>query len=220
MDSAATTSIWAYVGITALLVLTPGMTTALVLRNTAEGGRRAGLLTALGVALGNSAWAVAAVVGMAALLTRQPGALTATRLAGVACLTWLGVRSVRRAWSIRCSPAGADGVLPPTLRRAPRDGTMVTEGMVTNVLNPSIPAFYLGTVTQFVAPGPGFVSTMALLGSIHVSMAFVCHSAYSIAFGRVAVAIASRGREWMLHAVTGLALIALAVQSVANLLGD
>ena len=218
MFSLATSSIWTYVGITALLVLTPGMSTALVLRNTAEGGRRAGLLTAVGIALGNSTWAVAAVVGLAALLIRQPSALTATRLAGVACLAWLGVRSVQRAWTIRFDQTAAGGVAPLPHRGAPRAGTMVAEGMVTNILNPSIPAFYLGTVSQFVTPGPGFVSTMALLGSIHVVMALVCHSAYSIAFGRAALALASRGREWVLHAVTGLALIALAAQSVANVL--
>jgi threonine/homoserine/homoserine lactone efflux protein len=216
----AIASIWAYVGITALLVLTPGMSTALVLRNTAEGGRRAGLLTAVGIALGNSAWAVAAVVGLATLLNRQPGALVATRLAGVACLLWLGLRSLRRAWTLWFHSTAEGVVAPPAHTRAPRDGTMVAEGMVTNVLNPSIPAFYLGTVTQFVAPGSGFVSTMALLGSIHVSMALMCHSAYSIAFGRVAVAVSSRGREWVLHGVTGLALIALAAQSVANVLVD
>ena len=93
---------------------------------------------------------------------------------------------------------------------------MIAEGMVTNLLNPSIPAFYLGTVAQFATPGLEFVSIMLLLGGIHVSMAFVCHSAYSVAFGRVAVALTSRGREWVLHAVTGLALIALASFSVVS----
>jgi len=217
MFSLTTAALWTYLGITALLVLTPGMSTALVLRNTAEGGRRAGLLTAAGIALGNSTWAVAAVVGLAALLNRHPSALTATRVAGIACLAWLGVRSLQRAWTLRFDRMAA-GSVPPPHRRAPRAGTMVGEGMVTNILNPSIPAFYLGTVSQFVAPGPGFVMTMALLGSIHVFMAFVCHSAYSIAFGRVVLALTSRGREWVLHAVTGLALIALAAQSTANVL--
>lgn len=219
MDAFAIPSIWTYVGITALLVLTPGMTTALVLRNTAEGGRRAGLLTAVGIALGNSTWAVAAVVGLATLLNRQPGALTATRLTGAACLAWLGIRSVRQAWTFRSDQTATNGPSLPRHKSAPGAVTMVAEGMVTNILNPSIPAFYLGTVSQFVAPGPGFVSTMALLGSIHVGMALVCHSVYSIAFGRVAVALGSRGRDWVLPAVTGLALIALAAQSAAHVLG-
>ncbi len=206
------TSLVAFVGLTALLVLTPGMSTAVVLRNTAEGGRAAGLATAFGIALGNASWAVAAGLGLGALLHRWPGALDTLRLGGAVCLTWLGAGSLRRAWTLR--RAAAEDAGPGAHTRAPGWPVFFGEGAVTNLLNPSIPIYYLGSVPQFIGRGDRFAGAFALLGGIHVVMAFLCHGAYAVAFGQVARELSSRGRAWILHAVTGAALIALAAASV------
>lgn len=209
-------SIVAFSGVAALLVLAPGMSTAVVLRNTAEGGKRAGLATALGIALGNTAWAVAAGAGLGVILSRAPGALDLIRVAGGLCLTWLGARSLGRAWALKSGQANRSAE-PAPHTRAPAAGTMMGEGAVTNLLNPSIPVFYAATVPQFIGATDSFAAGFFLLGAIHVSMAFACHSFYAVAFGQVATALADRGRAWVLHAATGAALIALAALSVRSL---
>ncbi|MDO8835121.1 MAG: LysE family translocator [Vicinamibacterales bacterium] len=209
-------SIVAFSGVAALLVLAPGMSTAVVLRNTAEGGKRAGLATALGIALGNTAWAVAAGAGLGVVLGNAPGALDVIRIVGGLCLTWLGARSLGRAWAVKSGQAhNGAGAAPRTRARAA--GTRVGEGAVTNLLNPSIPVFYAATVPQFIGTHDPFVTAFLLLGAIHVSMALACHSLYAVAFGQVATALAARGRAWVLHAATGAALIALAALSVRSL---
>jgi threonine/homoserine/homoserine lactone efflux protein len=188
------------------------MSTAVVLRNTAEGGRPAGVVTALGIALGNVTWATAAGMGLGALLHRWPGALETLRLFGALCLTWLGASSASRAWRLRHDRAAEPG--PVSHARTPGRLALFGEGAVTNLLNPSIPIFYIGSVPQFIGPGDRFAPAFALLGGIHVIMALACHSAYAVAFGRLARALSARGRAWVLHAVTGAALIGLAAASV------
>ena len=88
----------AYLTFTAILVVTPGSTTAVVVRNTLLGGRRAGLATALGAAAANTTHATLAGIGLSVLLTTFPHIVDVVRLGGAAYLAWLGVLSLGRAW--------------------------------------------------------------------------------------------------------------------------
>ena len=87
----------AYLTFTAVLVATPGSTTAVVVRNTLEGGRRAGLATALGAALANTTHATLAGVGLSILITTFPQIVFIVRVVGAVYLAWLGALSLRRA---------------------------------------------------------------------------------------------------------------------------
>lgn len=206
-------SVVAFVGLTMLLVLSPGLATAVVLRNTAEGGRRAGVLTALGIAGGNAFWGLSVGLGLGAVISRTPGAMTALQVGGAVLLTGLGVMSLRRAWAERRAGAVADAAL--AIRERPtHDTTMLVEGTLTNLMNAPVPIFYVATVPQFIDRGPGFTAAFFTLTAIHVSMAFVCHGAYAVAFGGLARAMAVRGRRWILHAITGAVLVALALMSM------
>ncbi|MDH4066212.1 MAG: LysE family transporter, partial [Acidobacteriota bacterium] len=98
----------AYLVVTFVLVITPGSTTAVVIRNTIEGGRRAGLTAALGAAVANSTHATLAGLGLWVLLGRWPALVDAIRLAGAAYLAWLGLLSLLRPWrALRSEPAAA-----------------------------------------------------------------------------------------------------------------
>ena len=126
MNGSDPSALAAYVSTTALLVLTPGSTTAVVIRNTLAGGGRYGLATAAGAAVGNTVHAVAAGVGLAWLLQRWPAAVMTLRLAGAAYLAWLGLSSLVQAWrgnrSLPIAPGGsarAGSAFPgPTSRSA------------------------------------------------------------------------------------------------------
>ncbi|MEW5982570.1 MAG: LysE family translocator [Acidobacteriota bacterium] len=208
---------WAgFVGIAALVVITPGMSTAVVLRNTAARGRAGGLLTATGIALGNSTWAVASAAGLAALLRQSPDALSMIRWGGAVCLAWLGARSLQQAWRLSRAAGGQPGATAAGARTpgAPSDGLMVGQGLVTNLLNPAVPLLYVGSIPLFVEPGPGFAAGFLALAFLHVAMAFVCHLGYSSAFDWLAGLLAAGRRTWILHAITGAALLLLAVQAL------
>jgi threonine/homoserine/homoserine lactone efflux protein len=208
---------WAgFVGIAALVVVTPGMSTAVVLRNTASRGLIGGLLTASGIALGNSTWAISSAAGLAAVLRESPDAVALIRMGGAVCLAWLGARSLQQAWRIRTpdTPAAVAAEAAAPASGVPSNWLMVGQGILTNLLNPAVPLLYVGSIPVFVPAGPGFVIGFLTLAFLHVGMAFVCHLGYSAAFNRLATALAGGRRAWVLHAVTGSALLLLALQAL------
>src|SRR5687767_2214138 len=87
----------AFLGISAIVIVTPGQDMALVMRNALLRGRRSGVLTAFGVATGLAAWAVATSLGLAALLVASESIFVAVKLAGAAYLVVLGLQALRGA---------------------------------------------------------------------------------------------------------------------------
>src|SRR6188472_648882 len=110
-------ALWAFVGIAALVIVTPGPDTALTIRNALLGGRAAGVATAAGVALGLAVWTVSASAGLAALLVASEPAFVAVKLAGAAYLVLLGATTLWHALRGRGRPTDDAGVrarhLPP-----------------------------------------------------------------------------------------------------------
>src|SRR6478672_8374301 len=90
-------ALWAFVGVAALVIVTPGPDTALTVRNALLGGRGAGVATAAGVALGLGVWTAAASAGLAALLVASEPAFIAVKLAGAAHLVLLGAQTLLHA---------------------------------------------------------------------------------------------------------------------------
>src|SRR5687767_7664329 len=88
----------AFLGIAALVIVTPGQDTALTIQNTLAGGRRGGVFTALGVVSGQLTWTLATSAGLAALLVASEPTFRALRLAGAAYLLYLGARSLVSAF--------------------------------------------------------------------------------------------------------------------------
>ena len=150
------------------LNLTPGADMTYVLARSIGQGRRAGVLSALGVALGSAVHTVAAAVGVSALLMQSQAAFLAIKYAGAAYLLFLAWKAVR-------SPAVvADGVEPP-----PVSGRRVfLEGALTNLLNPKVALFILAFLPQFTDPARGqvawqilFLGTLFNIGGTAVNIA-------------------------------------------------
>jgi threonine/homoserine/homoserine lactone efflux protein len=200
-------SLASYVLLTFVLVITPGATTAVVLRNTIKGGWRTGAATALGAALGNSTHAAAAGVGLALLFQRWPIALVVLRWAGAMYLGWLAISSLQR------SIAGGAS-LETRLHAADSRGTEAAfgQGLTVNLLNPPIIVFYLVVVPTFVPPGAGLAG-FAALAAIHVTMAFACHLGWASVFDRLRGFVRRPGPLRVLEAGTGAALLYLAVRT-------
>jgi threonine/homoserine/homoserine lactone efflux protein len=196
-----------YLFLTFVLVITPGATTAVVVRNTIAGGWRAGAATALGAALGNSTYAAAAGVGLALLFQRWPIALVVLQWAGAIYLVRLAISSLRR------SIAGEGSLETPLADGSRGTEAALRQGLTVNLLNPPIIVFYLVVVPTFVPAGAGLAG-FAALAAIHVTMAFVCHLGWALAFDRLRGFVGRPGPLRVLEAGAGAALLYLAVRTL------
>ncbi|MGD9906032.1 MAG: LysE family translocator [Vicinamibacterales bacterium] len=196
----------AFLSFTFVFVATPGATTAVVVRNALDGGRRAGLLAAAGAAAANVTHATLTGFGGAALLAAWPGALTAIRYAGGGYLAYLGLRGLW-AWY-------AEGAAPPVMPGTPRHDARhrsAVEGLAVNLLSPVIPTFYLAAVPTFIRPTwpPG---AYVMLAASHVTMAFLCHSSWVLGLHQLRRVFQERGPRRALGLATAVALLWLAAR--------
>ncbi|PSQ43758.1 hypothetical protein BRD14_02645 [Halobacteriales archaeon SW_5_68_122] len=121
------TTLAAYLVAAIALILSPGPDTVYVLARGAGEGRRAGVLSALGVATGVLVHTVAAAVGLAALFRAVPEARTVVVAAGAAYLSYLGVQTLR----------------DPEVEARETDGNPYLQGLTVNILNPQVALFFL-----------------------------------------------------------------------------
>ena len=194
-------SLLAFLGISAVVIMTPGQDTALTIRNTLSGGRRCGVTTAGGVALGLSIWTVAASVGVVAVLGASEPAFRALRLAGAAYLVFLGVQSLVAAAQGRAPKPPHSGA-PTTPRRALR------QGVVSNLGNPKIALFFASLLPQFAPDGHGAFAGFLALGFLFSTMTLAWLSLYAVVVHRLRDLLGGTVRR-ILDAATGVVLVAL-----------
>src|SRR4249919_947698 len=108
----------AFVAVCAVVICTPGQDTALTIRNTLSGGRRSGIATAGGVALGQAVWTIAASAGVVALLSASEPVFRALKLAGAAYLVYLGGHALWAALARRAHGDVVRGWAPLSPGRA------------------------------------------------------------------------------------------------------
>jgi len=193
----------AFLGVSALVIVTPGQDTALTIKNTLAGGRRAGVLTALGVSTGQAVWTLAASAGIAALLVASEPAFVALKVAGAAYLVYLGAQALVAAFR-----GGPPHELP---RGAPANG--YRQGVVSNLGNPKMAVFVTSLLPQF---GGASFATMLALGLVFCTLTFVWLSAYSAAVDRAGHVLRRAGVRRGLDAVTGTVLVALGLRLAAQ----
>jgi threonine/homoserine/homoserine lactone efflux protein len=197
-----------YVLFTTVLVVTPGSTTAVVIRNSLAGGHRAGLATACGAALANTTHAVAAGLGLSVILRGWPEALDAVRVAGAMYLAWLGARSLGRAF---WHPDGGFTVASDDAAPAIDYRPSLREGLAVNLLNPVIITFYVVVVPTFI-PENAWPGYFTMLAAVHVGLALVCHAAWATAFHHIRRSLDRPSRKRLIELAAGLALVALAAR--------
>jgi threonine/homoserine/homoserine lactone efflux protein len=198
--------VWSFLAVTVPLVLTPGASTAVVLRNSLAGGTRAGVVTAVGVNTGSFCYGLLTAFGFALAVQRWPATWLVLRAGGILYLAWLGLTSLYRAFTgattLVVSEAGDD------------EGAWknITEGFMTNALNPAIATFYLVLLPQFIPPESSIARAALVLTALHIAIAFSWHVAWAAAGGTLARTLASPRVRRTLEAITGIALLALAVR--------
>jgi threonine/homoserine/homoserine lactone efflux protein len=157
----------------ALLTITPGLDTALVLRTAAVEGSRRATLAAVGICTGLFGWAFTVSVGLGALLAVSRLAYDALRIAGACYLIYLGAKIFfRKSAALIETPTeeSRQSKAANSTDSAPR---WFARGFLTNILNPKVGVFYVTFLPQFIPAGVGVTSFSLLLASIHVAEGIV-----------------------------------------------
>jgi threonine/homoserine/homoserine lactone efflux protein len=192
------TELAAFLGVSALVIVTPGQDTALTIRNTLVAGRRGGVLTAVGVSAGQACWTVAASAGIAALLVASEPVFDALRIAGAAYLVYLGAQALRDAFRPR----------PRAEPARQRGGRPFRQGLLSNLGNPKMAVFFTSLLPQFA----GSFWPMLVLGLAFCTMTLVWLSAYAFAVARAGDLLRRTAIRRALDAVTGTVLVALGLR--------
>jgi threonine/homoserine/homoserine lactone efflux protein len=198
-----------FLGVVAVLVVTPGPDMLLVVRNGLSGGVRGAWLTGLGCCTGITVHATAAVLGLSAILAASATAYAAVKLAGAAYLAYLGARMLISAiMSGNLSPEAA----APSGRPVGGPGTAFRQGVVTNLLNPKIALLFLTLLPQFVADGEPRLRTGAILAAVFLGIAVLWWRTFSLAIGPISRVLRAPRARRMLDTVAGCALIAISAR--------
>lgn len=167
----------AFLAAAVVLVIMPGPTVLFVVGRSLALGRRGGLLSVLGNALGILPIIVAVSFGVGAIVMQSEIVFTVLKLAGAAYLVYLGIQAIRH----RRQTAATVGAGTPVPKSTAR---LIGEGFVVGISNPKTIAFFVAVLPQFVAPQAGWVpGQMLLLGGLFVTLALISDGAWAFAAG-------------------------------------
>jgi len=189
------------------LLLVPGPAVVFIVARSVHQGRRAGLVSAIGVGAGSLVHVTGATLGLSALLLSSATAFATVKFAGAAYLVWIGVRTL----------LGRGGDIEATLP-APRSLAQIWwQGVVVNVLNPKTAMFFLAFLPQFVDPSRGGVAVQTLLlGGLFVVTGICTDSLYALVAGTAGGWMRTSPRfSRAQRAVTGAVFIGLGVTTAA-----
>jgi threonine/homoserine/homoserine lactone efflux protein len=196
----------AYLVTVLVITLAPGPDNAYIAAIAVARGSRAGVLSALGMAVGMAVHVTAATLGLALLLRTIPVALTGVRLAGAIYLGWLAVSTLRSARDSATAPV------------APPDRQILGRALLTNLTNPKIILFFAAFLPQFTRAGYGPISVQLLtLGVVFLVIGLVWDGIVGLFAARLGTRLARGTRAaTKLNVVAGLTFGVLALA----LLGD
>jgi threonine/homoserine/homoserine lactone efflux protein len=189
-----------------LLLLVPGPAVLYITSRSIGLGRAAGLVSAMGIAVGTLVHVAAATLGLSALLVSRASAFTFVKYAGAAYLICLGIRTLRSGNARTLDPSREQRSLP----------SIFGQGVLVNLLNPKTALFFLAFLPQFVDPAHGHATLQIFeLGVLFALMGWVSDSVWALVSGtfaehiRVSIRLRSTQRK-----VSGGVLIALGLASV------
>ncbi|MEZ0240596.1 MAG: LysE family translocator [Chloroflexota bacterium] len=201
----------AFLGISVVVIVTPGQDTALTIRNTLLGGRAAGVATALGVAFGQATWTIGASLGLTAVLLASEVAFTTVRLVGAAYLVFLGAHAL---WTA-LRPEGPSEPASGRARSLDR-ATALRQGLFSNLGNPKMAIFFSSLLPQFVPAGPTAFGSMLGLGLLFVSMTLAWLCVYAAVVARFGDFLRRPRIRRAFDAAMGAILVAFGVRLAAE----
>jgi threonine/homoserine/homoserine lactone efflux protein len=201
VDGVVAVLLLSFLGVSALVIVTPGQDTALTIRNSLRAGRRGGVMTALGVSTAQVVWAAATSAGLAALLVASEPVFLALRWLGAAYLVFLGLQSLLR--SVR----GADRADPPR-----RSRSAYRQGLVSNLGNPKMAIFFSSLLPQFAHS----FGALFVLGLLFAAMTLTWLSAYAVAVSKAGDVLRRTNVRRVMDAIVGAVLVAFGARLAAE----
>lgn len=198
-------SIASFAAVVALLTLTPGLDTALILRTSLLSGRRPAWGVVTGIQAGTLVWGVLAAVGLSTLLAASQVAYDVLRWAGAAYLVWMGARMLwqsRRKGEELTAPPVQEGGFAKGFRR----------GLITNLLNPKVGAFYIAMLPQFIPAEAPHALMGLVLASVHVGEGLVWSAALIGFTGLIGGLLRTPAVRRGLDRLTGIVIVAFGIR--------
>ncbi len=185
-----------------VLLVIPGPAVIYILNRSVSDGRRVGLAAVGGLELGNFMHAIAATVGLSAVLATSAAAFSVVKWLGAGYLIYVGIRTLTRV------PTALDTSMSKTsLRRS------FVQGVVVNTLNPKVALFFLSFLPQFIDTSRGSPALQSFIfGSIFVLLGFLSDGAYAmVASGLRDTLLRGRALPIVQRYVAGVVFIALGI---------
>lgn len=187
-----------------ILTLTPGLDTALVIRNSSRSGFVDGCVTSLGICSGLFVHAMFSALGISAILLQSADLFQLVKWIGAAYLIWLGLTSLRSIYKGNNKVAINEvNNTNASSRRSLR------EGFLSNVLNPKTAIFYLAFLPQFIDLNYSPIVQSFTMASIHFLIAMIWQCSLAFAINSAKKLFKSRTMMNWTEGVTGVVLIAL-----------
>jgi threonine/homoserine/homoserine lactone efflux protein len=190
-----------------VLLAIPGPAVAYIVGRSVGQGRRAGVVSALGIGVGTLVHVAAAMLGLSALLMSSAVAFGVVKYLGAAYLIFLGIQKLRQKDSFSASSSR-----PTKLIR------VFTQGIVVNVLNPKTALFFFAFLPQFVDPSTGKVAgQIFFLGTLFALMGVLSDMVWALFAGTLARSLQNRSR-WSQapHYISGAILISLGLATALS----
>jgi len=192
-----------FAGASVLVLVAPGPSVLYVVTRSVAQGRRAGGVSVLGVGLGNFSHAIAAAIGVSAIVASSAIAFSVVKYAGAAYLIYLGIRALLgRSDAMLTSPG-----------RARTDRRLFWEGFVVDFLNPKVALFYLAFLPQFVDPAGAVAPQMLALGAVFTSLGLLSDGTYALAAGTFGRHLRNVRFESRLRRASGVVFVGLGVSA-------
>lgn len=202
-------SILPFLAVAIMVIVTPGPDTALTVRNTMMGGRIAGASTAIGVACGQLVWALATSLGLVAILAASTFLFAALKYAGALYLCYLGAQALRHALRRSAAMSGSDAGPP---RRSVSPAAAYGQGLLSNLGNPKMLAFFASLLPQFAPPSSEPFLSHMLLGTLFASMTALWLVTCATLLAGIGAAVRAPLLARIVEGLLGICLIGFAVR--------
>ncbi len=196
-----------------LLTITPGVDTMLVIRNSARGGWRDGVVTSTGICSGLFVHATVSALGISVILLQSAYAFNLLKLLGAGYLIWLGLSSwygLLKKRSILTLPDA-----PVQAHRLQRRRSF-REGFLSNALNPKTAIFYMAFLPQFIDPAGSALLQSVLLAGLHFVIAMLWQTLLAVTVNRAKDWLQRPGVNQVFNGVTGSLLVFLGVKLASS----
>ena len=208
LDPSLTT---AYILIATALAVAPGPDVLFVVANGMQHRVKGAVASAMGIGCGSVLHALAAALGISAIVAASPTAFELLRYAGAAYLAYLGVQALRSWWNY------ANNLDPKQAVVEISAWSVFRRGLITNVLNPKVVVFYLALLPQFINVELGNVGLQIfLLGCIHNLIGITFLIGIGLAAGKASGWLARTSFGKWMDGLAGVFFLGLAVRLLVS----